>query len=170
MAGDYEIREGGREDLPRIEPLWRSMYDHHLEVGTFSVQPIPADERWPERLRGYEEACDAGRAVVLFAERDGEAVGVAFSTMHPPDPVFHSGPIGELDTLAVLPGHRGGGIGEALMERSLAALRARGAGTLKVIVMAGNEPALRFYSRHGVEPALIELMAPLAGEDGDVAL
>ena len=61
----------------------------------------------------------------------------------------------------VLPERRGQGIGEALVRRSQVALREMGATTLKVVVLAGNDAALRLYRRLGVEPALIELLAPL---------
>jgi ribosomal protein S18 acetylase RimI-like enzyme len=167
VTSDWQIREGDRDDLPALEQAWRSLYAHHAVVGTAGVPLIPVDERWPARLREFQEAFDSERAVMLVAERDGEVVGFAFSTLHEPHPVFDSGPIGELDVLVVLPAERGRGIGEELVRRSRAALRERGVGTLKVVVMAGNEAALRFYSRLGIEPALIDLLAPIEEPAGE---
>jgi ribosomal protein S18 acetylase RimI-like enzyme len=167
MAGTWEIRRGGRDDLPGLESAWRSLHAHHSEVGTAPVPTIPADLRWPERLREFEQAFDEGKALLLVAEHAGETAGFAFSTMHRPDPIFEGGPIGELDVLVVLPGQRGDGMGEALLRRSLDGLREMGAETLKVVVMAGNEDALRFYERLGIRPALIELLAPLEGLPGE---
>ena len=167
MAEDWQIRRGGRDDLPELERAWRALYAHHGEVSTAAIPTIPADERWPERLREFTEALDGEGAVLLVAERPGEVLGFAFSSMHAPDPVFETGPIGELEVLVVLPGHRGEGIGEALVRRSLDALRDLGAVTLKVVVMAGNDDALRFYSRLGIKPGLIDLFASLDGAPGE---
>jgi ribosomal protein S18 acetylase RimI-like enzyme len=167
MAGGWEIREGNREDLPELERAWRSLYAHHAEVRTSTVPLIPADDRWPARLREFEEAFDRDAAVMLVAERDGEVVGFAFSTLHDPHPVFATGPVGELDVLVVVPGQRGLGIGEALVHGSIAALRERSVVTLKVVVMAGNDDALRFYRRLGIEPALVDLLAPLDAVPGE---
>ena len=170
MAGDFEIREGGPGDMPALERVWRSLYDHHSEVNTAGAPLIPVDERWPARRRECEDAFAAGTATLLVAERAGEVVGLAFSRLHEPDAVFDSGPMAELDILAVLPGHRGERIGDALLDRTLASLREQGVQTLKVVVMAGNEGALRFYERRGIRPALHGLLAPLdrvSGEDGD---
>jgi len=165
MPGGWEIRRGGPADLPGLESAWRSLHAHHSEVGTAPVPTIPADLRWPERLREFEQAFDEGKALLLVAERVGETAGFAFSTLHAPDPIFEGGPVGELDVLVVLPGSRGEGIGEALVRRSVDELRAMGAETLRVVVMAGNDNALRFYERLGIRPALIDLMAPLDAVD-----
>ena len=169
MAGDFEIREGGREDMPDLERVWRGLYAHHSEVNTAGIPLIPVDERWPERRRECEQAFDAGTATLLLAEKAGEVVGVAFAQLHAPDPVFDSGPMAELDILAVMPDHRGERIGDALLDRTVALLREQGVATLKVVVMAGNEGALRFYERRGIPAALHDLLAPLdaiTGEDG----
>ena len=161
MAGGWEIREGIRDDLPRMERLWRFLYAHHSEVTTAAIPFVTADERWPERLREFRQSMDDGAGVFLIAEGGGEDLGFAFSTMRSASPIFSGGAIGELEVLVVLPERRGQGIGEALVRRSQVALREMGATTLKVVVLAGNDAALRLYRRLGVEPALIELLAPL---------
>jgi GNAT superfamily N-acetyltransferase len=169
MAGDFEIREGGREDMPELERVWRGLHAHHSEVNTADIPLIPVDDRWPARRRECEKAFDAGTATLLLAERAGDVVGVAFSQLHAPDAVFDTGPMAELDILAVVPGHRGERIGDALLDRTIASLREQGVATLKVVVMAGNEGALRFYERRGIRPALHDLLALVdsIGEDGD---
>lgn len=54
----------------------------------------------------------------------------------------------ELLLLAVAPAHRGRGIGHALLERFIAAARARGATRLFLEMREGNS-AERLYRRHG---------------------
>ncbi|MEW2166612.1 GNAT family N-acetyltransferase [Streptomyces sp. NPDC007084] len=49
----------------------------------------------------------------------------------------------------VLPGHRGRGFGEELYTRSLKRARALGAETIETVVLAANEPGLRFARQHG---------------------
>jgi ribosomal protein S18 acetylase RimI-like enzyme len=144
-----------------MEALWRSLYAHHVEVATATVPFVPADERWPERLREFRQSVDDDAAVFLIAEAGGEPLGFAFSVLRSPSPIFAGGAIGELEVLVVAPERRGEGIGEELTRRSLDGLRERGATTLRVVVLAGNDAAMRFYRRLGIEPALNELLAPL---------
>jgi ribosomal protein S18 acetylase RimI-like enzyme len=65
--------------------------------------------------------------------------------------------IGEVESLSVLPAHRGQGIGTALMdalEREFAAL---GIDDLIVGALAGNEDAQRLYRRRGFRPTWLYL-------------
>jgi ribosomal protein S18 acetylase RimI-like enzyme len=163
VAGGWQIRQGQRDDLPRMEGLWRFLYAHHSEVTTAAVPFVAADERWPARLDEFEQSVADDAAVFLIAESESEPLGFAFSTLRGPSPIFAGGDIAELEVLVVAPERRGEGIGEELVRRSLAAIRERGVTRLKVVVLAGNDAALRFYRRLGVEPALIELLAPLDG-------
>jgi len=144
-----------------MERLWRFLYSHHSEVTTAAVPFVTADERWPERVREFRQSIDDDAAVFLLAESEGEPLGFAFTTLRAPSPIFAGGAIAELEVLVVAPERRSEGIGEELVRRSLARSRKLGATTLKVVVLAGNDAALRFYRRLGVEPALIELLAPL---------
>ena len=57
-------------------------------------------------------------------------------------------------TLAVLPDHRGRGIGTELMEAVYAELRGLGVKHMAVSVIASNEDAIRFYDRLGLLPFL----------------
>jgi ribosomal protein S18 acetylase RimI-like enzyme len=91
--------------------------------------------------------------MVLIAESGGEIVGFAFSKLVSPDYVVDTGPVAELEVLVVLPERRGEGIGEALTRRTYELLRERGARTVLIEVIAGNESALRFYERFGATPA-----------------
>jgi ribosomal protein S18 acetylase RimI-like enzyme len=166
VAGEWTIREGQRGDLPRMERLWRFLYAHHTEVSTATVPFVSADERWPARLREFRQSLDDEAGVFLVADDGGQPVGFAFSTMRAPSPIFAGGPVGELEVLVVAPERRGEGIGEELTRSSLDGLRELGATTLRVVVVAGNESALGFYRRLGIEPALNELLAPLEADEG----
>ena len=65
MPRAYEIREGGMNDLDRLEATWRFLHAHH---GAISVALVPfrtADERWPARLEEFREAIADGGGMVL---------------------------------------------------------------------------------------------------------
>jgi [ribosomal protein S18]-alanine N-acetyltransferase len=55
----------------------------------------------------------------------------------------------ELESIAVDPPYRGRGVAQALLNATIARLRSRGAGALRLMVSTKNEPALRFYERFG---------------------
>jgi ribosomal protein S18 acetylase RimI-like enzyme len=55
--------------------------------------------------------------------------------------------IAELETLTVLPGHRGRGIGRALVEGVHRRLDSIGVSEIAVSVISSNREAVRFYER-----------------------
>ena len=82
-------------------------------------------------------------AQFLVAERSGEVVGFLHFDCFGPEP--------ELHRLYLDTGHRGGGVGAQLMQ----VLHERlGSGTqYMLLVVEGNDRAVRFYERHGLHVA-----------------
>jgi len=74
---------------------------------------------------------------------------------------FKSRPLMNIHDLAVLPGHRGMGIGQALMQAAQTHAQARGCCKLTLEVLTGNERALRSYEQFGFEPYTLD---PAAGQ------
>jgi predicted N-acetyltransferase YhbS len=89
------------------------------------------------------EALDAETVISIVADVDGEVVGHVLVSL------AHAGetPILALAPLGVLPEHRGGGHGHALVRAAVATARAT---TFPAIVVIGR-PA--YYSKLGFEPA-----------------
>ncbi len=141
----------GLDELPALEPLWRSLHAHHRRVAQV---PVLADDdlSWQRRSDWYRGMLTAGEAFLLLARDGAEAVGYAFVHIRPGDddtwPV--GGQMAELVSLAVTPKRRGGGVGTALMDAVDAELARRGIVDLEVAVMAGNARALAFYERRGL--------------------
>jgi GNAT superfamily N-acetyltransferase len=86
-------------------------------------------------------------ALVLLALADSGPIGVAvcfigFST-------FEARPLVNVHDLAVLPQHRGQGVGRALLAGVEQRARARGCCKLTLEVQDDNEPARRLYARFG---------------------
>ena len=91
-----------------------------------------------ESLFGPRPACEA-----ILAERGGRAVGFAlfFTTFS----TFLCKPGLYLEDLFVEPGHRGAGIGKALLGRLAALAVERGCGRFEWRVLDWNEPSIKFY-------------------------
>ncbi|WP_233548286.1 GNAT family N-acetyltransferase [Aurantiacibacter zhengii] len=86
-------------------------------------------------------------AFSLIARLDDVPVGLAncitgFST-------FAAAPLVNIHDMAVLPGHRGHGIGRALMEAVEAEALKRGACKITLEVLSGNETAKALYAKCG---------------------
>jgi len=108
-------------------------------------KPLAADvrERLVPALREHPTA------LVLLAFAGGRAVGVAvcffgFST-------FQARPLLNVHDLAVVPEHRGEGIGRALLEAAEARALSRGCCKLTLEVQDDNAPARTLYQRFGFE-------------------
>jgi ribosomal protein S18 acetylase RimI-like enzyme len=146
-----QITSIGVGQLSELEPLWRSLHQHHRSVADLPVL-VDDDLSWQRRRDWYETRLDAGDAFALLARRGEVPVGYALVYIRPGDD--DTWPVGdhlaELVSLAVAPEARGQGVGTALMDAVDAELERRGVRDLEVAVMAGNDRALRFYERRGL--------------------
>jgi ribosomal protein S18 acetylase RimI-like enzyme len=95
----------------------------------------------PEELRRYL-ARNPGLSTVATAE-DGRLIGAVLCG--------HDGRRGFVYHLAVAADRRGQGIGRAIMQRSLAALREEGVGRVLLLVDADNAGGREFWRREGWE-------------------
>jgi len=117
------------------------------DAGRFD--PDGTDLGWRARS-GAAYAADAlaGDNLVLLA-RDGDTVaGHLVGRLLRPGAV-HPIRRAELESIHVYPAYRGVGLGSRLVEMFLAWGAANSAGRASVTAYAANEPALRFYARHG---------------------
>ena len=138
MEEQFLIRAATPADVPDLLRLIKGLAEYeklaHMAVGT--------EPQLHAALFGARPAAEA-----LMAERGGRAVGFAlfFTTFS----TFLCKPGLYLEDVFVEPGHRGAGIGKALL-RKLAQLAAeRGCGRLEWRVLDWNEPSIRFYQSLG---------------------
>jgi GNAT superfamily N-acetyltransferase len=106
------------------------------------VQREGGVDRLREHLSMTPPACE-----VLLAELGGEPAG--FALHYPVYSTFLTRRCLHLEDLFVSPGHRGKGIGEALLRAVAGVARDRGAWRLQWCVLDWNEGAIRFYERMG---------------------
>ena len=139
-------------DLDVLEPLWRSLMDHHREV--WELVPMRSyEDSWPRRRAQYREWLTAPGGFVLVARRDDDLLGYAVVGIHEADETYATSErLAEIHTLAVLPGERGHGLGAALMDAAERRLLADGVSDVLVGTMHGNDAAQRFYERRGYTP------------------
>ncbi|GAA3173570.1 MULTISPECIES: GNAT family N-acetyltransferase [Streptomyces] len=122
-------------------PLWRAVRLAALSEAPHAFKAGLAEwhnggeARWRERLAMPDAYC-------VVALLDGEAVGVAAGL--PGD-----GGACELRSVWVSPQARGRSVGNQLIAAVEGWARQRGATTLKLAVLPGNEPAAALYRRNG---------------------
>jgi GNAT superfamily N-acetyltransferase len=147
------IRPGRREDVPLIAELIRGLARYEK----LEHEVVMTEEKLTDSLFG-----DRQYAETLIAEDDGEPVGFAlffhnYST-------FLAQPGIYLEDLFVLPEHRGGGVGRALLENLAQLAVDRGCGRLEWAVLNWNKDAIRFYERLGARPNSDWTVYRLTGE------
>src|SRR5690606_5703034 len=95
-------------------------------------------------------------------------VGYAVVSIHggPDDSHVTGERFAELQSLAVLEGMRGAGVGTALLQAVYAELRALGIEELAIGVLATNHDALRLYEREGFTPWVVIALGKVPPERG----
>jgi GNAT superfamily N-acetyltransferase len=128
------IRPATHGDVPLLLELIGALADYEHLRDELRATP----ELLARHLFGPHPVAEA-----LLAERDGDAIGYAlfFATFS----TFLARPGIWLEDLFVLPGHRRGGVGGALLAHVAQLALARGCGRLEWSALQWNEPALAFY-------------------------
>lgn len=97
------------------------------------------------------------RAVVLIAEREGEAVGYAYGIVQGPDWNMLLGTHGALHDLWLDESVRGTGLAKRLLDATVEALEQLGAPRVLLMSASQNERAQRFFARNGFRPTMVEM-------------
>ena len=163
MAAGTEIRRGGPEDLPLLEPLWVSVHHRHAESMPELAPYVDDATTWAARSALYAELLAKPDTVLLLAYAGDALVGYGLAHVMPLEETWVAdtwvtGPrIGEIESLAVLPEQRGQGLGTELLERLERELRAQGVTDLVLGLLPGNDAAARLYARRGYRPTWLYL-------------
>lgn len=95
--------------------------------------------------------------IILVAERDGDVVGYTYSGVEGWDYMSLRGPAGVLYDIVVDPAQRRQGVGQMLLDGTLAALEARGVPRTVLSTAERNESAQRLFARAGFRRTMIEM-------------
>jgi ribosomal protein S18 acetylase RimI-like enzyme len=158
MTENTELRRGSAADLPLLKPLWVSVHHQHAQSMPELGPYVDDDRTWEVRSALYGELL-ARPGTMLFLATAGSAV-IGYGLAHVlaaadtwlPDTWQTGARIGEIESLAVLPSHRGQGIGTRLLDALEAELAAIGIRDLILGVLPGNAEAIRLYQRRGYRP------------------
>lgn len=144
--------------MPLLEPLWVSVHRQHVESMPELAPYVDDAATWAVRRALYSELLAKPETVLLLATA-GEAL-VGYGLAHVvsaeeswADDTWVTGPrIGEIESVAVLPGHRGRGLGTELLDRLEHELSLQGVTDLVIGLLPGNTGAARLYERRGYRP------------------
>lgn len=131
------IKPVGRNELPRIRPLWEKLNAHHLSRSSRFKDQF-AKLSFETRMETLERR---DHFVAYVAEDGGEDAGYCIATV--------CGRDGEISSLFVDSACRGKGLGEALMSRALQWLDEHGCETIRLSIAEGNEDVSAFYRKFG---------------------
>ncbi len=158
MAQTVELRRGAAADLPLLEPLWVSVHHRHLESMPELAPYVDDRQTWAVRSALYAELLAKPDTILILAIEGDSPVGyglahvMAATDTWIADTWRTGGRIGEIESLAVLPSHRGQGIGTRLLDALEHELSSIGIRDLILGALAGNEDAIRLYRRRGYRP------------------
>lgn len=156
MSG-VEITRAGAEAIDEVEPLWNALREHQGPMLTVMGPTRDRQASWRLRRAHYEKLL-AEDGFLIVAREEGRAVGyAAVAISRDLSHNWAADIAASVETLSVLPGHRGSGAGSALLDRVREEVRAAGVELLMLGVVAGNEGAERFYARQGFTPQFVEL-------------
>jgi ribosomal protein S18 acetylase RimI-like enzyme len=157
------ITSGTADDIPRLEPLWVAVHHQHA-ASMPELAPYVSDaETWRERRALYEELFRKPATFLLLASLNEELIGYALVHVTPAsgtwiaDTWVTGDRIAELESISVLPEHRGRGIGSMLMDACHREIEALGVTDVIIGLLPGNEGARRLYERHGYRPTWLYL-------------
>jgi GNAT superfamily N-acetyltransferase len=140
------IRAATTEDVPALQGLWREF--------AAEIPDLPyRDEDLDEELQEITDL--VGKGIVLVAEQDGNAVGLALGRRT-------GAKVFELRDLYVQPAARRSGVAQELMREFVAQAGAGGAEMIELDVLASNADARTIYERWGFQPIELKLSAPVA--------
>jgi GNAT superfamily N-acetyltransferase len=145
------VRAAEREDVPALVRLRLANAERHVQLDP-AIYHVPDIEAV---RRNFEEVLAAeSKVLILVGEAVGEVVGMV-EVILLPDPPDHQilAPrrAAEIHTV-VLDGHRGEGVGSALLMAAEKAAAERGVLIIYAGIFAPNKGAVRFYSSAGFGP------------------
>ncbi len=145
---------GGVDLLPRIETLWCELRDLHSSRSAHFSDMV-RDMEFESRRLGLQQKSEGGHILVQIVTLAGTSeqkdVGYCVST------VGLDG-VAEIDSIFVLEGFRGKGLGSKLIQGALDWIDEHDVKEVRTSVLWGNEGVLPFYQHHGMYPRSIVLL------------
>src|SRR5213593_79041 len=125
---------------------------------------------YDEVAKRFREAMQADDRVLVVAEDDGEVVGMAYAEIHVPSRFSDERAL-EVSGVVVRSGHRGRGVGRALVQESARFAHERGVNWIELKSFWPNRTSMAFWEALGFHPRVVQLVAStdealrLSGDD-----
>jgi ribosomal protein S18 acetylase RimI-like enzyme len=150
------IRPATPDDLSAIGRLGARLVKTHYD---FDPKRFMAPTRHTESGYASFLGSQLGRedVVVLVAAEGGTVIGYTYAGVEGRDWMSLRGPAGVLYDIVVDPAHRGRGVGRALLEATVAALRSRGSPQVVLSTADRNAAAQRLFESAGFRRTMIEM-------------
>ena len=133
------LKEIAPAETEQLLPCLEALDTYHNAVSVFFSGSYPARAN-SMKLAEFKQSLNNGKSKIAGVFRESDLLGfckIDFFESH-----------GKLDYLVVLPGERGRGLGDMLMQWALAEFARHGLGQIEVKVVYGND-TVAFYEKYG---------------------
>ncbi len=161
------IERAHARDLTKVKTVWKAMIADYRRLSDEVWEVSDPAEAWSRRHQQYLEWMnDATGAIFLATDTDSEElVGFAALRWENSGSTFDLGQsFGDVESLAVLPSHRGQGVGLALVSACRRELERREIEYMTLETLASNTGGLRLYQRAGFEPFMVRMVRKVEDE------
>ena len=151
----WTVRHGSTDDIDLLAPLWVAVHHQHVASMPELAPYVDDEETWRTRRALYRELLAKPGTILLIAMLGDRAIGYGLAHVLDvaetwiPDTWQTGRRIGEIESISVLPEHRGSGLGSALLDELEEQLARAGVDDLILGVLPGNADAIRLYERRG---------------------
>lgn len=150
------IRSATKADAPALGRLGALLVKTHHDFDTARFMP-PSSQTALRYGAFLQSQLDEPDVILLVAVMDAEVVGYTYSAVEGSDYMSLRGPAGVLHDIVVDPSHRGRGVGQLLLERTIAALEERRVPQIVLHTASLNEAAKRLFARAGFRQTMVEM-------------
>jgi ribosomal protein S18 acetylase RimI-like enzyme len=160
MPSETHIRPAGPDDVRALGRLGALMVTtHHAFDPKRFIAAAPHTEEGYGSFLGQQ--LDEPNIIVLVAVNESQVIGYTYAGIEGRDYMALRGPAGVLYDIVVDPAHRRSGVGRALLDATVAFLKARGAPMVVLSTAERNEPAQRLFASAGFRRTMIEMTREL---------
>ncbi len=161
-----KVRQAVPQDLPAVVSMFQELDLMQRDWRVFTPRPGFYDEVAVK----YREAMVSEDSLVVVAEENGDVVGMAYAEARVPSRFSDERAL-ELSGVVVRAGHRGRGVGRAMVGEMARFAKDKGVDWIELKSFWPNETAMGFWRALGFTPRVVQLVAEaddvleLAGRD-----
>jgi ribosomal protein S18 acetylase RimI-like enzyme len=150
-----KVRRARDPDIPAISALFAELDGLQHDWRVFTPRPGFYDGV----AEKYRQALTTDDALVLVAEDEGEIVGMAYGEIQVPSRFSDERAL-DVSGVVVRAGHRGRGVGRALVAEAAGFAAENGVGHVTLNTFAQNASAMGFWEAMGFSARVVQLTAP----------